>query len=306
MITKYKSGNVTWLDLESPTKDELTKIGKEYALHSVVLEDLVSQTLRQKADLYNDYMYAVFHFPTLSKSEVLHNAMDEEIDFIIGKNLIITTHYRTIDALYRVIKIFETSGTLHNGNSDLHAGHVFLKIMREMYFSLEAQIEHIGDHLRKVESGIFENEEKKMVSEISKINRIMINFRRSLSHHENMLSSFQSISKVLWEESFGNQVLSITNAYHKTRAAMEDYKEILNDLRNTNDSLLSSKINSTMKSLSMMALITFPLALIVALFSMPTASNPIHNHPQQFWIVITIMVIALIAMIGYFKEQRWI
>ncbi len=306
MITSHVSGAVTWIDLESPTKEELAWLGEQYMLHPVVLEDLATPTIRARADMYEEYLYAVFHFPTLSASEVMHTTMDDEIDFIIGDKLLITAHYKTIEPLYRVLKVFETQGILKRENHETHAGHLFLHVMQEMYLSLEAQLEHIGDHLKQIESGVFAEEEKKMVDEISKINRILINFRRSFESQDQLLTSFTSAAKQFWGESFSYHVAALLSSYHKVISVLTNYKEVLVDLRETNDSRLSTKMNSSIQSLSMMAFVTFPLAIIVALFNMPSAANPLHGHPYDFWILLCIMAAALLLMLAYFKHKKWI
>ncbi len=306
MITSHTSGSVTWIDLESPTKEELAWLNEQYMLHPLVLEDLATPTVRTRADMYDEYLYAVFHFPCLSRSEVLHTAVDDEIDFIIGDKLLITTHYKTIEPLHRICRLFETHGLLKHGNRETHAGQLFLQIIQEMYLSLEAQLEHIGDHLKQIESGVFADEERLMVEEISKINRILINFRRSFESQEQLLISFAAAARKFWGESFGHQVAALSGSYHKVNSALINYKEVLIDLRETNDSRLSTKMNSSIRSLSMMAFVTFPLAIIVALFNMQSPANPLYGHPYDFWILLCIMASAVLLMLAYFKYKKWI
>ena len=306
MITSHVNGSVTWIDLESPTKEELAWLGENYKLHRIILEDLATPTIRARADMYDEHLYAVFHFPFLSTSEVLHSTTDDEVDVIVGDKLLITAHYKTIEPLFRVLRVFETQGILKHTEHEVHAGHLFLQVMQEMYLSLEAQLEHIGDHLKQIEGGIFAEEEKRMVNEISKVNRILINFRQSLRSHDQLLHSFGAAAQKFWGASFAYHVAALLSAYNKVESALESYKEVLVDLRDTNDSLLSTKLNSALQSLSMMAFVTFPLAVIVAVFNMQSPSNPLHGHPYDFWILLCIMAAAFVLMLAYFKHKKWI
>ena len=281
-------------------------MGEHYNIHPVILNELLTPSMRQKADLYDDWLYAVFHFPSLSQSEFMHTTTDDEIDFVIGDNLLVTSHYKTVEPLYRMLKVFETQGVLARGHHEMHAGHLFLRIMEEMYLAMESQLEHIGDHLTQIEMGIFAEEEGKMVSEISKVNRILINFRRSFRSHEQLLTSFASAAKIFWDESFTYQVTALVNAYHKVRHSLDNYKEMLVDFRDTNDSLLSTKLNSAIKSLSMMAFVTFPLALLVAIFDFHSPNNPLVGSPYDFLTLLCIMATVFLLILAYFKHKKWI
>ena len=52
MIQKYKTGNLTWVDLNCPTSDEIRQVVAEYEIHPMVARELTIPTLRQKVDLY--------------------------------------------------------------------------------------------------------------------------------------------------------------------------------------------------------------------------------------------------------------
>ncbi|MDP3726382.1 MAG: CorA family divalent cation transporter, partial [bacterium] len=83
MVSKKICGDITWIDVESPTKEEIRGITEEYAIHPLIAEELCSPTLRPKVDVYSNFIYLILHFPTISHS---HDGNTEyEIDFIIGK-----------------------------------------------------------------------------------------------------------------------------------------------------------------------------------------------------------------------------
>jgi len=84
------------------------------------------------------------------------------------------------------------------------------------------------------------------------------------------------------------------------------YTDFLHELRETNNSLLSTKQNETMRVLTIMALLTFPLALFVAIFDINATSNPIIGLPYDFWIIVGAVVSVGIAMFAFFKHKKWL
>ena len=54
-----------------------------------------------------------------------------------------------------------------------------------------------------------------------------------------------------------------------------------------------------------MALLTFPLALVVAILGIDSPYNPIHGQPYDFWIIIGIVIVLGTCMVAYFKHKNW-
>ena len=60
MITKRTCGNITWVDVESPARNEVRSLIEEYGIHPLVGEELLSPTLRPKVDIYDNFIYLIF------------------------------------------------------------------------------------------------------------------------------------------------------------------------------------------------------------------------------------------------------
>jgi magnesium transporter len=94
--------------------------------------------------------------------------------------------------------------------------------------------------------------------------------------------------------------------YLKVEEMLQDQKEILVDLRSTNDSLLSTKTNEIMKLLTATTFLMLPATLIGALFGMNTVGTPLIGHAYDFYIVVGIMFVIAFSTFLYFKHKRWI
>jgi len=81
--------------------------------------------------------------------------------------------------------------------------------------------------------------------------------------------------------------------------------ESLHELRETNNSLLTTKQNETMKVFTVLAFITLPLSLIASLFNMDLVDIPLEHQPYGFWIVIAGMAVISLCMLWFFKYKKW-
>lgn len=304
MLTKYTHKDVTWIDLESPTREEIHKIMDEYSIHPIVAEELLMPTLKPKVELYDNSLYMILHFPAFRHTHSLEQ--NQEIDFIIGQNFIITTHYDTIDPLHKFSKIFEVNSILDKNEIGTHAGFMFFFMLKKLYKALEHELEYINDALETIEDDIFNGHEKEMVISLSIVSRDLLNFRQALALHEEVLESFEEAVIKFFGKDFVHHIRSIIGEYYKINNTIKNHTDSLGELRETNNSLVSTKQNEVMKILTIMAFVTFPLSLIASIFGMNTKLLPIVGLPNDFWIVMAIMFMITISIFIFFKYKKWL
>ncbi len=245
MITKYTNRGLTWVDLESPTQDEIRKIAMDYNLNPLVVHELSSPTLKPKVDLYQNFIYLILHFPRLRHNK---EEQDQEIDFIIGKKFFITVRYNANETLHLVSKMFETSATLDKGNFGQHAGFIFFLLLGKLYESLIHDLGSVRTSLRSIEERIYNGEERDMVVRLSEVSRDLLYFKRSIALHRDVLESFEVAGKKLLGEGFAFHLRTLVGDYTSVEHFVASNVEFLTELRETNNALLSSKQNEIMKT----------------------------------------------------------
>jgi len=303
MITRSTYKKLTWIDLEKPTKDEVRDLMEEYSLSPLVADELLSPTLRPKVELHENLIYAVVHFPTISRAH--GRSSIQEIDFIIGQDFLITTHYELIDPLHQFSKAFEVNSILEKNAIGEHAGFLFFYIIRDLYRTLTFDLYHLEKQLAEIEKRIFNGDEDKMVEKLSQVNRDLLDIRQAIRPHKEVFDSFEIVSKKFFGEEFSYNSKIIVAEYYKISSILGGLKETLLDLRETNDSLLTTKTNKIMTRFTIMAFSTFPLTLIAAIFSMRAEAMPIIGNRYDFWMILGLMAVLLIAMFISFKSKKW-
>lgn len=306
MINKYKYNSIVWVDLQSPTASEITEIMKEYNLHPVVAEELVAPSSKGKFEKFDDYVYLVLHFPIRVLSANGKSVIrQQEVDFIVGKDYIITNKYDTVKPLHSFSKIFETNAILDKKGLGKHAGFVLYYMLTRLYGSMQTDLVEIEQDLLKAERRIFAGDEKTMVKVLSEISRELIDIRHTTKGHASTLEALVEADSLFGPE-FTRYSKDIGSEFDKVNEYIHSNRDLLNELRDTNDSLLTTKQNETMKILTLLAFVTFPLSLFTDLFSMDTSYTPIVGHPYDFEIILGIMILATLTMFGWFKYKKWL
>ena len=84
----------SWLSLVKPGQDDIRELQQQFPeIHPLVLEELLTPTIRPRVEHYDRHLYMVLHFPkVLPDGETITT---QEIDFILMKNALITVQYDT-------------------------------------------------------------------------------------------------------------------------------------------------------------------------------------------------------------------
>lgn len=297
MLRRFRYKEIVWVDLESPSAEEVASLGQEFNIHPLVQNELLQPSHRAKVDLYNNYVYLILHFP-ISKGQ-------QEVDFVLGKDFIITTHYEMINSLHDFGRIFETDFTLKKNTDKLHAGFVFFYIMREIYAALEFNLDSINDRLAAIEEKVFSGREREAVEALAAVNRELLDCRWSLKSHGEILTSLEIAGVEIFGDKFQYHLKTISGDHQKLWHTIENIRENFLDLRDTNDSLLAIKANHIMKSLAVAAFIFLPLSIVPQIFGISSANLPLMDQPYSLLIVLSGMAVTSGLLYWLARLKRW-
>jgi magnesium transporter len=306
MIKTYKYGQVAWIDLENPTVAEVETVAESHKLRHSTARELMNPSNSSKAVAYKDYVFLVLQFPLRQKRGDHHVIIDHEIDFIIGKDFIITAHYKVIESLEHFGKAIETNSILEKEKMENDAGHLFYYIIQRMYGHMKNDIDTVNRELTAAEDSIFSGKEKEMVEVISNLSRELLDFRQTCRAHFETLESLEKAKEDFFDQSFGSYLSDIKDDFTMVRDAVVNGHELAKELRETNDSLLATKQNETIKFMTVVTSITFPLSLFVELFAMNTMNTPIVSQPYGFFVISGIVLAVTIIAFIYFKKKKWL
>lgn len=276
---------------------------EEFHINPLAADELLTPTLRPKVDKYENFIYMILHFP--ASRHTYTEDQNQEVDFIVGKDFLITTRYDTVDPIHKFSKVFEVNSILDRSDMGTHGGYLLFYMMKKLYKAVGHELENIEAALEEVEEQIFNDKEREMVQEISKISRQLLNFKQALATHKDILASFEVAGKQFFGDSFTYHLRTIVGEFYKVENELRFHSETATELRETNNSLLSTKQNETMKLFTVMAFIAFPLTLVASIFGMNSAL-PVVGHEHDFLIIMGIMVATGVLFFAMFKWRGWL
>ena len=301
MITLHHHKHLTWIDLENPTPDDIATVIKDYAVHPTWASELLSPSERAKTDTNEHAFYAVLHYPDHPSRR--RDGGEIEVDYIVGEKFLITAHYSPIDIFIDFEKDFDVASTLDRLHIKTGA-ELFLALNNQFYRGLREELEPLKKEAKKIESEIFQGHEYHMVKEVSILGSRLLDFKQTLRPHRIILKSLEIQAPKLFPHALANED-KIFREYFRVESALENIRELLRELRDTNDSLLTAKNNEVTKKLTLMAFVTFPLTLVATILFAHNAPH-FFKDGQGFWVIVAILFGMFVFMQIYFKYKKWI
>ncbi len=302
-MQKIQTSKTTWIDFYKPSPKDIEFIRKNFALHSLVVEEFFTPTLRPKAAEYETCLYLAIHIPLFN--EETHTTYSAEIDIVLTKDTLITSRDSKILELEKFFK--ELSGDerkkeLYMNESPAALLRYLIEILFESCFP---KLDHINEKLNYIEKEIFDGHEKEMVFEISMVKRDILNFRRTMKPQKSVIESLAQREYCFIDASLKPYFQDLIGTNIRIWNNLENVKETIESLEDTNNSLLSNKLDMTMKILTIFSAILLPLTVYSNILAM-SADIPFGKNPNAFWIHLAIMLMISLVTTFIFKAKKWL
>lgn len=302
-MQEVKTDKLTWINFESPGADDVLYLKKNFDLHPLVLEEFCTPTIRPKAAEYETCLYLAIHIPLFDLES--RTTYPGEIDIVINKNTLITSHYKEIPQLadfFQELKDNPAKRELYMNESPGALLHYIIEMLFESCFP---KLDHISEKLDYIEKEIFADHEKEMVLELSLAKRDILNFRRTMKPQRSVLESLVKNEYRFIEPGLKPYFQDLIGTNIRIWNNLESAKETIESLEATNNSLLSNKLDMTMKVLTIFSAIFLPITVYSNILAM-SANIPFGDNPFGFWIHISIMFFIVLFTMTIFKVKKWL
>jgi len=295
---KFNLG-LRWINIAKQSRPEIEWLRKNFKFDELTLKDCLPPNQRPKVDEYESYIFMILQFPVYNKKT--GEIESSEIDFFIAKNYLITIHNNTITA------INELFSKKLNVNS---TGELLYIIMSELLHYCFPMLNHISQDIDAIESHIFKIGYNNIntIKEILRIKRNIVDFRKVMQAHKSIIKKLiRTSNKFLTTQKLEAYYGNLVNHTKDIWEFLENYKDTIDAMHETHESLNSNRLNQIIKTLTIFSVIVFPLTLLAAIFGMNTINSmPFVSSAYDFWYIVGIMFISVFCMIFYFKHKKWI
>jgi len=299
-----KAKKLIWIDIKKPKEEDVEWLKKNFDLHPLVLKEILPPIDYPKLENYGNYLFITLFYPYFDRKTF--STLPFELDIIVGKNYLITLHYKDIVPLKAIFDRCNLYEDIREEYTDEGAVELLYRIIQGILSACFPKLSHIKQNIDEIEKAIYRKEYQQTVNKISLVKRDIIGFQRIITPQKLVLQKLVAEIPKIFGEKFIPYYHNLLSLYEQVRGILNTQSQTLNALDSTNQSLLTTRTNEIIKTLTIFSVIVFPLTLLAAIFGMNTTYLPFVGSPYDFWIISGIMVGATIFMLAIFKLKKWI
>jgi len=293
---------VTWINIDGiHDVDVISKIGKNYGIHPLMLEDIVNTEQRPKIEDFEDYLFLVVKM--LSFDEKQREINIEQVSLVIGPNYVLSFQEREGDVFDPVRdRIRRSKGRIRKKGAD-YLAYALLDAIVDGYFLI---LERIGDRIEELEENLISRPDVRMLQAIHYLKREMIFLRRSVWPLREVISGMSRKESSLIKESTEIFLRDVYDHTIQVIDTIETYRDMVSGMLDTYLSSISNRMNEVMKVLTIFAAIFIPLTFVAGIYGMNFAYMPELGWKWGYFAVLAIMATIGISMLIYFRNKKWL
>jgi magnesium transporter len=302
-MQKIQTEKVTWIDFYKPNQKDIDFLKKNFSLHPLVIEEFSMPTMRPKAAEYDTCLYLAIHVPLFNEED--RTTYPGEIDIVLTKDTLITSRDTKIIELENFFKDLEKDERKRELYMNESPASLLRLLVENVFESCFPKLDHISEKLDYIEKEIFVGNEKEMVFEISLVKRDILNFRRTMKPQKSVIESLAQREYKFIDPNLKPYFQDLVGTNIRVWNNLESAKETIESLEDTNNSLLSNKLDMTMKVLTIFSAILLPLTVYSNIMSMST-TIPMASHSYGFWLHVATMVVIALITFTIFRIKKWL
>lgn len=299
-----KKNKLTWIDILNPTKKDIEFIRKQHRFHPIILDELLHASARSRVEPYEKYLFLTYHLPIYDKN--IKSSRKAELDFLITKDKVITVRYEDLEPLNNFWRRLSNDKNFKDRAMGENTGKMVYYMIEEILAFSQRQLRHIEEKVSDLTKELFENRESQLLQKISYLKRDILDYSIISKPQEIIIESLKEVGERFWDEDIKIYLSDLAGDHLKNMQELDNFKEAVDALEETNSQLLNAKTNAVMQKFTVLAFLTIPLVLLTQIFGSDVISVQTGNDPLIFWGSFFFVLIITILMLVLFKKKGWL
>ncbi|WP_298285405.1 magnesium/cobalt transporter CorA [uncultured Lutibacter sp.] len=296
-----KTNSVTWFNIDGIHDEKImTEISSTFELEPMILSDVMNPHARPKIHEYDNCIY--LSLKMLQYDEVMNYISSENLVIIIKENVLISFQERKGDVFEPVReRIRKNKKTIRTSRVD-YLAFSLIDVVLDNYKYI---ISEIGAKIESLEVDLLQNPEVSVLEQINSYKKEIIYLSKSIKPSKEIISELLKMESEYLSDSIYIHLQELQNNIHQSIESIESYREILSDQLHIYHTTISSKLNDTMKFLTVFSVVFIPLTFIAGIYGTNFDFIPELHYKYSYFIMLGIMLLIAILMISYFKKKKW-
>jgi len=287
-----------WVDLQSPSVDEVNQIAAKYNIHPLAVEEILEGGERPRIQDFENHTLIVLQPLTALGDEPEFGSLE----VILSKSWLLTFHKRSLKEIDDVKQTVDSGARAANQGPDF-LFYTILSHVVDSYFSLADTYEAGIDSL---EETIFKPGNTATLEKLLSVRRNVVGTRRVLSYTRELVASMLREDFYDLDDQDERYYRDAHFELSHLLEIFETFREFLADLRDSYMSMVSLSLNEVMKKLTVVGTIALPLIVVSGIYGMNLAGLPGVGDQNAGILAILGMSLFTLSIVAYFRMVRWL
>jgi magnesium transporter len=303
-FAELQAAGLRWLNFEAPTAIETAYLAEHFEFHELDLEDVLSTRQRAKIDEYDEYMFIVLHVPHFNKVKGRLDAA--ELNIFVAQGLVITLPNVPLKPVGRLFSQLDANLERREEYFGKGSGYLLYEILSELFDYCFPILDKIGFKLDRLNDAIFtERRSEEVVRDISDVKQEIVAYRKVIQPERATLRLLERARTRYLPEDLEVYFDDIVDKAERIWDQLDNYKEVVEALEQTNESVIAHKQNDILRLLTIFSVIILPLTLISGIYGM-NVGIPRQWAADTFWAIVGGMLAIAVGMLAYFRYKSWL
>jgi magnesium transporter len=284
-VEVLQHGPTSWINIQSPGVAEMQYLKERFNFHQLTLDDCLSVVQMPKLDLFEDHVFLVLHFPRFNKESRI--TLASEVDVFAGANYVITVHDGNLRPLTKLFQDCQASKDLRESLISQGSGYLLYRILDTLVDYCFPILNKVIDNVNLTEEQVFETWNPNIVREMARLRHDILSYRRIVRPQIEVLEAMEArrfpFLKLNPDIYFGDLADHMRHIWSE----LEDLKEVIEGLYDSQDSLISLHTNDVIRTLTGVATVLMPFLMVSGIYGMNVAL-PFASSWWAFWFVLLI------------------
>lgn len=293
---------VTWINIDGIHNVEvIEKLGKEFEMHPLILEDILDTGQRPKCEDLERYMFIVLKM--LGYDDKKNGVTAEQVSFVLGSNFVISFQERVGDVFEQIReRIRGAKGRIRKMGAD-YLAYVLIDAVVDNYFVI---LEKLGERIESIEEELVAEPDEKTLHQIHSVKREMISLRKSVWPLREVVNGLQRTESALVADTTSVYLRDVYDHTIQVIDTIESFRDTVSGMLDIYLSSISNRMNAVMKVLTIIATIFIPLTFIAGVYGMNFKYMPELGWRWSYPLVWLIIIIVGGCMLVYFRKKKWL
>ncbi len=306
MLKTIKNNSLTWNYIQEPTKKDWAFIEENIKIPQNIMMEMVEDIQQPCIEQWNGNLYININIPLYNRKKQITETGDLHI--ILTSTGISTIIFKSNLPVKSIFHHATKSTRFQNELFKNDKNSLLLVFLTELTTLSFDKIHHINQNIDWIKETIFESDDYNQVQEISKIKLDILMFQRILKPQKNIFNTMLNGDfKGLDNPKIKSALNQLIRTNIKVWNSIESAQRIIESLEVTNNSMVSFKLNNTMRFLAAVSLITFAMSVTLGIFSIiPFGGFSLAHTPIMFVIAMFMLFIVTMIAFLFFRRKKWL